>query len=504
MRRVHAPHPALRATLSPLTRGEGSHGEILRPAKRGEGAAKPRMRGFVALAAVAALAACTVGPNYQRPPVTVPDHFYGATTPAEASSLADVAWFDLFRDPALRALIDEALRNGFDARIAAARVEQARARYGIAGAQRYPSVGYGVAYDYGHTSKFASPSDATGGIIVANVNVGWEADLWGRIRRLNEAALADYLATEEGRRGVLLSLISEVASAYFDLRELDAELEITRRTTANFQNTADLFRRRAEGGAASRLDTSRSEALLQIESAQIPLLERAIVAKENQLNLLLGRTPGPIARGLALDQQPLPPSIPSGLPSALLMRRPDIRAAEQELIAANAGIGVAEAAFYPTLNLTGLLGAQSPELANLLGSGRMWSVQAGLLGPIFEGGRLRSQRRLAIAQFEEARVAYEREITAALAEVSTDLVSNNKLADAESWRAHAVESDRDAVRLATLRYESGFSAYFEVLDAQEQLFAAETSVAQIRRDRLVALVDLYRALGGGWSGAPQP
>ncbi len=277
-------------------------------------------------------------------------------------------------------------------------------------------------------------------------------DLWGRIRRLNEAARADYLATEEARQAVLLSLIAEVASAYFDLRELDAELAITRRTTANFQNT-----------------------------------------------LLLGRMPGPIPRGLALDQQPLPPAVPAGLPSALLLRRPDIRAAEQELIARNAGIGVAEAAFYPTLNLTGLLGAQSPELANLLGSGHTWSVQAGLLGPIFEGGRLRNQRRLAVAQFDEARIAYERDITAALGEVSTDLVSNDKLAEAETQRARAVESDREAVRLATLRYESGFSAYFEVLDAQEQLFAAETSVAQIRRDRLVALVDLYRALGGGWS-----
>jgi multidrug efflux system outer membrane protein len=456
------------------------------------------MRQWFAIAALTVLAACTVGPNYQRPPVTVPDHFYGATTPDQAASIADVAWFDLFRDPALRQLIDEALRNGFDARIAAARVEQARARYGIAGAQRYPSVGYAGVYEYGHTSKFASPSDVTGGIIIANVNAGWEADLWGRIRRLNEAARADYLATEEARRGVLLSLIAEVASAYFDLRELDAELAITKRTTANFQNTADLFRRRAEGGAASGLDTSRAEALLQIESTQVPLLERAIVAKENQISLLVGGNPAPIPRGLALDQQPIPPAIPAGLPSALLLRRPDIRAAEQELVAANANIGVAEAAFFPTLNLTGLLGGQSPELATLLGSGHTWSIQAGLLGPIFQGGRLRAQGRLAVAQFEEARTAYERSITAALGEVSTDLVSNDKLAEAESHRAKAVESDREAVRLATLRYESGFSAYFEVLDAQEQLFAAETSVAQIRRDRLNALVDLYRALGGGW------
>ncbi|MBV8519063.1 MAG: efflux transporter outer membrane subunit [Acidobacteria bacterium] len=461
------------------------------------------MKRLSLLPALIFLAACTVGPNYQRPNVALPDQFYGATSPADAASLADVAWFDLFRDPTLRTLIDESLRNGFDVRIAAARVEEARARYGIAGSLRYPNVGYNALYEYGHTSEFASPSNTTGGFIVANVNVGWEADLWGRIRRLNEAARADYLATEEARRGVLLSLIAEVASAYFDLRELDAELEIARRNTAAFQNTADLFRRRAEGGTASGLDTARAEALLAVESAQIPLLERAIVAKENQLNLLLGRMPAPIPRGLALSEQPLPPSVPAGLPSALLLRRPDIRGAEQNLIAANADIGVAQAAFYPTLSLTGLLGGQSPELATLLGGGHTWSMQAGLLGPIFNAGRLRNQRRVALAQFDEARAAYERAITAALGEVSTDLVSNEKLAEAETLRAKAAASDRDAVRLATLRYESGFSAYFEVLDAQEQLLAAETGLAQLRRDRLVALVDLYRALGGGWS-EPEP
>jgi outer membrane protein, multidrug efflux system len=456
------------------------------------------MKRALPLFALVLFAACTVGPNYQRPNVAIPDQFYGATSPADAASLADVAWFDLFRDPSLRTLIDESLRNGFDVRIAAARVEEARARYGIAGSLRYPSVGYNALYEYGHTSEFASPSDTTGGFLVANVNVGWEADLWGRIRRLNEAARADFLATEEAQHGVLLSLISEVAAAYFDLRELDAELEIARRNTAAFQNTADLFRRRAEGGTASGLDTARAEALLAIESAQIPLLERAIVAKENQLNLLLGRMPGPIARGLALNEQPLPPSVPAGLPSALLLRRPDIRGAEQDLIAANADVGVAQAAFYPTLSLTGLLGGQSPELATLLGGGHTWSIQAGLLGPIFNAGRLRNQRRVAVAQFDEARAVYERAITAALGDVSTDLVSNKKLAEAETFRARAVASDRDAVRLATLRYESGFSAYFEVLDAQEQLLSAETSLAQLRRDRLVAIVDLYRALGGGW------
>jgi multidrug efflux system outer membrane protein len=456
---------------------------------------------ILVVAALLVLAGCkTIGPKYQKPEIELPEHFDGAPATGDGATIADVSWRDVFTDPALVKLINESLTTGFDARIALARVEQARARYGIAGSLRYPTVGYNALYEYGHTSTFANPSDTTGGIAVANVNVGWEVDLWGRIRHLNEAALARYLATGAAEQATRLSVIAETAAAYYDLRELDAELDIARRNNTAFRNTADLFRRRAEGGTASGLDTARAEALLATESAQIPLLERAIVAKENQLNLLLGRAPGPIARGLALDAQPLPPAAPPGLPAALLLRRPDVREAEQELIAANADIGVAEAAFYPALNLTSLVGGQSPQLASLLGSGSTWSVQAGLLGPIFNAGRLRNQRDEVVSRFKEALAVYERAVNAALGEVSTGLVSNEKLAEAEAFRARAVAMDRDAVRLATLRYESGFSAYFEVLDAQEQLLAAETSLAQTRRDRLVAFVDLYRALGGGWKG----
>src|SRR4029077_3891760 len=409
--------------------------------------------------------------------------------------------WEIFRDPTLRSLIDEALRNGYDARIAAARGEEARARYGIAGADYYPSIGYQAAVERGHTSTFATPSDVTGSLIVANVSLAWEADLWGRIRRLNEAARAQYLATEEGRRGVILSLVAEVASAYFDLRELDQELEIAQRTRASFQDTFDLFKRRLEGGTASALETSRAEASLASEAAQVPLVEQRIVAKENQLNLLLGRGPGPMPRGASPGDQPTPPSIPDGLPASLLVKRPDVREAEQQLIAANANVGVAQAAFYPTLSLTGLLGGQSPELSSLLNSGRMWSIEAGLLGPIFEGGRLRAQKRVALAQFEEARLAYEQGVTNALGEVSTTLVALQKLGEEETQRARAVAADQEAVRLATLRYESGLSAYFEVLDAMEQLLTAENALAQTRRDRLVGLAQFYKALGGGWQGS---
>ncbi|HEX7809328.1 MAG TPA: efflux transporter outer membrane subunit, partial [Thermoanaerobaculia bacterium] len=435
--------------------------------------------------------ACTVGPNYQKPVVAVPEQFYG-TSAATQDSIAEAQWFEVFGDPALRTLIEEALRNGYDARIAAARVEQARARFGIAGAARFPDVDYEVRTGYGRQSG------DTGAAIAANVGAFWEVDLWGRIRRLNEAARAQYLASEEGQRAVKLALASEVASAYFDLRELDAELAIAKQTVAAFQNTLDLFDTRLRGGTASGVETSRAEALLANAAAQIPLLEREIHSTETQISTLLGRVPGPIARGTALEEQPLPAAVPAGLPSALLLRRPDVRAAEQALIAANANVGVAQAAFYPTLSLTGVLGGQSSELSEFFNEGQLWNVQAGLLGPIFNAGRLRNQRRVAVAQFDEALAQYEQSVTRALADASTSIVSVEKLGAAEDARLRALRANEEAVRLVNLRYESGFSAYFEVLDAMQQLFTAQNNSARIRRDRLVALVQLYRALGGGW------
>ena len=437
---------------------------------------------------VLVFAGCTVGPNYQKPVLPVPESFYGST----AAVSSDLSWFDGFGDDVLRSLVAEALRNGHDARIAAARVEEARARYGIAGAARFPDVDYDVRGGYGRQGG------ETGAAIAANVGAFWEIDLWGRIRRLNEAARAQYLATEEGSRAVRLALAAEVASAYFDLRELDEELTIARRTAAAFQSTYDLFDSRLRGGTASGLETSRAEALLANASAQIPLLEREIIATENQINVLLGRPPRPLPRG---GDIPLPPSIPSALPATVLLRRPDVRAAEQSLIAANAQVGVATAAFYPTLSLTGLLGVQSAELSSLFTDGRTWSVQASLLGPIFNAGRLRHQRAAAVAEFHVALAQYEQSVTRALADASTSLVTVEKPALAESSRARALRANEEAVRLATLRYESGLSAYFEVLDAMQQSFIAQTTLARTRRDRLVAAVQLYRALGGGWETA---
>ena len=454
-------------------------------------------RALIILLTTAILAGCkTVGPNYQRPPVAIPDQFYGSNAVASSASLADAPWFDVFGDPTLRALIDEALRNGYDARIAAARVEEARARFGIANADRYPTVGYEV-----NPTRQRVGGDGTT-ILIAGAGISWEADLFGRIRRQNEASRALYFASEEGHRAALLALTSEVATAYFDLRELDAELDIARRSTKAFQETYDLFDRQLRGGTASAVETSRAEALLANESADIPLLEQQIVAQENRINFVLGRVPGPIVRGVTLSDLPAPAAVPAGLPSALLLRRPDLRTAEQQLIAANASIGIAEAAFYPTLTLTGLLGGQSDDLANIVGHGIAWSIGADLLGPIFNAGRLRNQRRVAVAQFDQARLQYEQDVNNALGEVSTSIVAMDRLAIAEHERERALHANQEAVRLVNLRYSSGLSAYFEVLDAMEQLLSAENNVARTRRDRLVELVQFYRALGGGWQAEP--
>jgi len=458
-----------------------------------------------AFGAAAVAAGCVVGPNYKRPPVAVPGEFYGEQAAAEARSLADVPWWDLFQDPVLRGLVDEALKNGFDARLAAARVEEARALYGVARSEFLPAAGYQGSWQRTRPDQFQNPSGEVQTKWTANVGFSWELDVWGRIRRLNEAAKAQYLATEEARRGVFLSLLSDVSTAYFELRELDAELEIATRTTTAFQDTYDLFNRRLEGGAASALETARAEASLGQVAAQIPEIERAIVARESQINLLLGRNPQPISRDG--PSTPLPPEIPAGLPSQLLERRPDVRQAEQLLVSANAEVGVATAAFFPTLSLTGLFGNVSPELGDIVSEGKTWNFGAGLLGPLFQGGALKRNREAAKARWEQARVQYEGTVTRSLAETSTALVARTKLVETERQRARTVRAYREAVRLASLRYRSGLSAYFEVLEAQQQLFPAEIGLAQTRRDQLVAVVSLYKAVGGGWQAqelAPAP
>jgi multidrug efflux system outer membrane protein len=451
-----------------------------------------------ALAASIAIlvAGCAVGPDYARPKLVVPEKFYGQGSAEEARSLADVAWWEVFQDPTLSALVDEASRNGFDARIAAARVLEARARFGIARSALFPAVDYRAGAQRVRPDQTLDPTGANEALFTAEATVSWEVDVWGRIRRSNEAALADYLATEEARRGVLLSLASDVAIAYLQLRDLDEELAIATKTVSAFSDTYDLFNRRLEGGAASALETERAEASLAQVAAQIPEIRRAIVAREIQICFLVGRNPGPISREPKLIAPP--PDVPAGLPSTLLERRPDIRQAEQGLIAANARVGVAKADFFPRLSLTGLFGNVSTELGDLFSHGSTWSIGGGLLGPVFHGGAVRRGYEAALAQRDEARIRYESVVSNALGEVSRALVDRTELVETERQRERTVAAYREAVRLADLRYTAGRSAYFEVLDAQQQLFPAEISLAQTHRARLEAVVNLYRALGGGW------
>ena len=460
---------------------------------------RARFARALALVFALELTGCAVGPDYARPRVAVPEKFYAEARAEEARSLADVAWWEVFDDPALSALVEEAVKSGFDARLAAARVLEARARFGIARSALFPDVDARGGWQRVRPDASVNPDGRTVTLWSAEATFSWELDVWGRIRRLDEAARAAYLAREEARRGVLLSLASDVSIAYLELRELDEELEIATRTVAAFQDTYDLFNRRLEGGAASALETERAKASLAQVAAQIPEIRRAIVARETQISFLLGRNPGPIPR----EKKPIlpPPDVPAGLPSALLERRPDIREAEQLLITANAEIGAAKADFFPRLSLTGLFGNVSTELGDLFSQGKTWSVAAGLLAPLFHGGRIRSGYQAAQARWEEARVGYEAAVTNAFGEVSRALVDRTELVETERERTRAVMAYQEAVRFANIRYTAGRSAYFEVLEAQQQLFPAEISRAQTRRARLVAVVNLYRALGGGWSVA---
>ncbi len=456
------------------------------------------MRSTAALVlASSVFAGCAVGPTYRPPEVASPAETRGQVSAPEAASLADQAWWEVFHDDALKELVGEALKNGYDLRLAAWRVEEARANAGIARSQFFPQIQGEGGWTRSRQSDFVAPGPP---INLFDVNLGltWEIDLWGRIRRLDEQALSLYLASEEARRGVMLSLVSEVATEYFQLRALDLQLEIAKRTTGAFQSTFDLFNRRLEGGAASRLETSSAEASLATTAAQIPNLESQIVAQENSISFLLGRNPGPIARGAALNDQSLPPEIPSGLPSDLLERRPDVRQAELNLRAANAGVGVAVADFFPRIDLTGAFGGVAPQVSELFQSGKAWSAGGGLLTPVLQGRRLHNEYRAAVARWEQAKVQFEQSVTNAFTETSTALVAYQKLAEVEMQLERSVAAYRDAVRLSNERYVAGLSDYLEVLQAQQQLFPAENAEVQTRFSRLAALVQLYRALGGGW------
>ena len=439
------------------------------------------------------LAGCTVGPKYVRPAVQPPANFYAEQQTA-ANSAADLAWWDLFKDPILQDLIREALKNNYDLQLAMARVEQERALLGVSRSQYYPQVAYGASI-----SGQQSPTTPNHTYYSYSFSTLWEIDLFGRIRKLNEAQRAVYFSSEEARRDVRLVVLSDVAQGYFQLRALDEQLAIAHRTVKSFEETLDLFQRKFEGGAASGLEVARAQAALSNVAAVIPDFERQIVAQENALNLLLGRNPGPIARGASLSDQYDPPDVPAGLPATLLERRPDLRESEQNLIAANANVGVAKSNFFPTISLTGLLGGVSPQLSELTASGKAWSIAGNLAGPIFTGGRLKNEYRASLAVRDQAKISFEKAVTQAFGEVSTSLSAHQQLGKAYREQLKSVEAYRESVQLSFTRYDSGLASYFEIVDAQIQLYPAESSSVSYDLGRKLAVVDLYRALGGGWN-----
>jgi outer membrane protein, multidrug efflux system len=457
---------------------------------------------------ISLLAGCTVGPNYRRPAVTSPETFRGSAATgaaADLTSLADLKWFEVFKDERLQGMVRTALVQNHDLRGALVRVEAARANLGITRADQFPTVDAGANVTTQRSSAsgtFPLPEGVdqtrTFGSVALNL-LSFEVDVWGRLRRATDAARADLLATEENRKAVVTTLVSEVASAYFNLLELDLELEIARRTLTAREESLRLIRSRAQGGIATVVEVRQGEQLVYGAAQAIPNLEQLIEQTENQISLLLGGNPGGIIRGRPLTEQEQPPSVPAGLPSALLERRPDIRAAEQNLVAANAVIGVAKAAYFPRISLTGFLGFQSSQLSNLFtGPTKVWQFAPQVAQPIFNAGRITSNVRLARAQEQIAVIQYERAIQTAFREVSDTLIQYQKVREIRAQQELLVATLQDRSRLSYIRYRGGVDTLLNALDADRDLFEAELRLAQTRLNELLGVVQLYRALGGGW------
>ena len=454
------------------------------------------------------LAGCAIGPNYKRPTVNAPAEFRDVEREHSTNSLADLSWWSVFKDPNLQNLVRAALTNNYDLRITLARMDQAHALQAQARSQFLPQVGYEGEANRGRNEYLGLPTPNGGQTMnsfLGGFNAFWEIDLWGRVRRMNEAARANFMATQEGRRAVTISVVSGVAKAYFDLLELDDQLAIAKRTRDSYEHTYKLFDDQHAGGLASKLELSRAKLALASVSANIPEIERQIALKENEINALLGNNPGPVPRTSTLLAQELPLELPVGLPSTLLERRPDVRAAEQQVRAANAGIGVAVGDFFPRIGLTTFYGGTSTELHNLVSSGaNIWSAAASAAGPMFTGGRLTGRYREAKAACEEAKLQYQNTALNAFREVSDALISRRRFDEERAEQTEAVNAGRDAVAVATDRYQEGKASYYEVLEAQQQLFPAENALSHIEAGRRLTVVQLYKALGGGWEAMEKP
>jgi len=459
---------------------------------------------FSCLIAVTVVSAgCLVGPNYKRPELASPQQFRFVEG-AQAESLADAPWFKVFDDPALQELIKTAIANNLDLRAAVARVEEMRARAGIAKSFLYPQVDGAASYRVrGATSAQADTEGDEEDTFHQNgsygFNLSWELDLFGKLRRQQEAALALALASEQARRGVMVTLIGDVATSYFLLRELDVQLLISRQTLDINDQTVTYFQNRLDGGVSNRLEVDRIRALRAQTAATIPTIEQQIANVENEISFLMGRPPGPVTRDPANPTQAIPPPVPPGLPASLLERRPDVTEAEQFLVAANANIGVAKAMFYPTISLTGFLGGVSGDLTTFLGgSGGIWSVGAGLLQPIYQGGRLRQNAAAAQAQFDQALALYQKAALNGYREVADALITIQKLAEQSEQHQAGVTVLLDAADLSRARYDAGLASYIEILTADQDLFEQQLRLAQSRGAEMRARAELYRALGGGW------
>jgi outer membrane protein, multidrug efflux system len=473
----------------------------------------------VLLLGVTGLVGCAVGPNYRRPSVAVPVTYHGATadssevadalseqakpqqpkTASATQSLGDERWWEVFQDRELQVLIRTALKNNYDVRIAGARVLQAQAQLGITRADQLPSLSAG-----GNIASQQSPKlgpipayELTQGQLTASA--GWNLDFWGKYRRATEAARANLLANEWAQKEVMATLVGNLATSYFQLRQLDLELEISKRTLSSRTDSLQLTQTLEQHGINSLLDVRQSEQLVYTAATEVPDLERQIAQQENAISILLGNNPGDVPRGLKLTEEPHAPEVPAGLPASLLERRPDIRQAEQSLIAANAQIGVARAAYFPQVSLTGTAGYESPALTNLFtGPAGIWNLAASVTQPIFEGGRLKSNVRFAEAEREQMVLSYQQTIQGAFRDVSNALVAYRKDREFRIQQENLLESAQDAARLSQVRFKAGTTDYLEVLTNETNSFSAELGLAQARGNELVALVQLYEALGGGW------
>ena len=458
-------------------------------------------RSILSVAVAFALAGCMMGPDYKRPQIDTPKAY--RVEIKSANDLVNTAWWEQFKDPVMNELIKTALAENKDVRIAAARVEEFLGRYGVTRSQLFPQVGAQFGAGSQRISSSTQPAIGAGqtntfDTYSLDLGVSWEIDLWGKLRRATEAARADLLATEQARQTVILSLTSAVATSYVTLIDLDRQLAIAKSTADSRAEYYRIFKLRFEGGVVSEVELSQARSDYEYALSTVPTIEKQIAQQENALSVLLGRNPGPIMRDRTLDKLVLP-QVPSDLPSSLLERRPDLRQSEQQMIAANARIGVAKAQFFPSISLTAILGTASASLGNLFrGPAQTWSYGGTVAQPIFTGGNLISQLRVAEAQQKTALLQYQKSIQTAFQEVNDALIDQSKTREQLAAQARQVGALRDYARLARLRYDNGFTSYLEVTDADTKLFNADLQYTQAQGQLFFALINVYKSMGGGW------